>query len=147
MPQGSKPYSKIPPIAHLEALASILSVPKEELIEISVSVGNLWKPGKLLKKKNGDPRPTIDAKEPLKSIHEKIKNRLLKQVFYPEYLLGGISDSMSKRDYARHAKIHSGKTILISEDVADFFPSTSYRKVLSIWKYLFGFTPDVADLL
>lgn len=147
MHQDSRPYSKIPPIAHVEALASILSIQKNELIEISSSVEDLWKPGKLLYKKNGEPRPTIDAKEPLKSIHEKIKNRLLKKVFYPKYLLGGIADSMSPRDYARHAKIHSNKTILISEDIANFFPSTSYQTVLSIWKYFFGFTNEVADFL
>ena len=122
-------------------------MPEQELIDISNSVGELWRPGKNLKKKNGDPRPTIDAKEPLKIIHEKIKVRLLKRVVYPRYLLGGISDQDFTRDYVQHALVHSGKKYLIEEDVKDFFPSTSVDVVRSIWQYFFRFHPEVAELL
>lgn len=142
-----KACSNIPPIAKIESLASILSIGKEDLLEISGSIENLWKPGKLLQKKNGEPRPTLDAKPSLKILHEKIKNRLLKQVYYPTYLLGGIEDKMTPRDYKRHAVIHSGKSILISEDVKDFFPNSSVEVVNGIWKSLFHCTPEVAALL
>lgn len=54
---------------------------------------------------------------------------------------------MTPRDYKRHATIHSGKNILISEDVKDFFPSSSIIVVNGIWKYLFRCTPEVAELL
>lgn len=69
-----KACSNIPPIARIESLASILSISKEELLEISSNIETLWKPGKLLLKKSGEPRPTLDAKPPLKMLHEKIKN-------------------------------------------------------------------------
>ncbi len=147
MPTDKNPYSKVTPIAHIHSLASFLSVSEKELIEISNSVDRLWKPGKLLKKKSGEPRPTIDAKKPLKSIHEKIKVRLLKQVHYPKYLLGGISDKFFKRDYKQHALVHSGKKHLIEEDVKDFFPNTSIEVVRSIWQYFFKFSPEVAEIL
>jgi len=142
-----KACSNIPPIARIESLASILSIGKEELLEISSNIDSLWMPGKLLRKKNGEPRPTLDAKPRLKMLHEKIKNRMLKQVYYPTYLLGGIEDKMTPRDYKRHAAIHSGKSILISEDVKDFFPSSSIDVVSGVWKYLFRCTPEVATLL
>lgn len=146
-PTNKKACSNTPPIAKIESLASILSISKDELLDISNSIDSLWKPGKLLRKKNGEPRPTIDAKPRLKKLHEKIKNRLLKQVSYPTYLLGGIEDKMTPRDYKRHAVIHSGKSILINEDVKDFFPSSSVNVINAIWKRLFHFSPEVAELL
>lgn len=145
--QDKKAYSRLPPIGHVEAVASILSLTPEALTELASEVETLWKPGKLLRKKSGAPRPTFDAKKPLKSVHETIKNRLLKTAFYPDYLLGGIADSMSPRDHKKHASIHAGKTILISEDVKDFFPSTSVDIVNGIWKNVFCCHPEVADLL
>ena len=146
-PTNKKACSNTPLIAKVESLASILSVDKDELLDISNSINSLWKPGKLLRKKNGEPRPTIDAKPRLKKLHEKIKNRLLKQVSYPAYLLGGIEDKMTPRDYKRHAVIHSGKSILINEDVKDFFPSSSVDVINGIWKRLFHCSSEVAVLL
>ncbi len=145
--QDRKAYSEVGPIGRIDALASMLSISTKNLLAISSSVENFRIPGKMLKKKSGEPRPTSDAKEPLKGLHERIKNRLLKRVCYPYYLLGSISDSMTPRDYKRHAAIHAGKTILISEDIKDFFPSTKTDVVHSIWQRLFHTNPDVASVL
>lgn len=147
VPENKKACSNTLPIAKIESLASILSIREDELIGISENIEILWKQGKLLRKKSGEPRPTLDAKPSLKNLHENIKNRLLKQFPYPEYLLGGIEDKMSPRDYKRHAEIHSGKSILINEDVEDFFPNSSADVVNGIWKNLFRCTPEVAALL
>jgi hypothetical protein len=145
--ESNKACSKVGPIAHIEALASILSTTPSELVDLSDSIPSLWKPGKVLKKKDGTPRPTHDARKPLKVIHERIKNRLLKQVDYPRYILGGISDNKTTRDYAQHAALHAKKKILISEDIQDFFPSTTSNVVRHIWQRFFNFHPDVAALL
>ncbi|MES9956982.1 MAG: reverse transcriptase family protein [Sedimenticola sp.] len=146
-PENNKAYSKVGPIAHIEALASILSTTPSELIELSENVPSLRKPGKVLRKKDGTPRPTHDARAPLKIIHGRINNRLLKQVEYPRYILGGISDRLSPRDYSRHAALHARKKILISEDIQDFYPSTTTKVVLNIWQRFFNFHPDAAGLL
>ena len=37
--------------------------------------------------------------------------------------------------------------LIISEDVSDFFHSIDEKHVREMWKYLFKFTPDVAELL
>ncbi len=146
-PIDKKACSNIPPIAKTKSLASILSVSEKELLDISNNVDDLWRPGKLLHKKNGDPRPTLDAKPRLKNIHEQIKNRILKQAYYPPYLLGGIEDVLSPRDYKRHAGTHSGQAIVFNEDVKDFFPSSSCKVVHGIWQHLFHCTPEIATLL
>lgn len=147
MGASKKPVIKISPIANVKSLASILSMSEQELLEIAANVDQLWKPGKLLKKKTGEPRPTSDAREPLKTVHEHIKNRILKQVDYPLYMQGGIADPKSPRSCTSHAKIHANKRILIAEDVKDFFPSSDCSVVYGIWQYLFNFSPDIAQLL
>jgi len=142
-----KASSNISQIANLDALASTLSIPTRELLSLSSSIDSLWLPGKKLRKANGDVRQTSDARLPLKIIHERIKNRLLKKVDYPYYLLGGIHDSLTPRDYARHSQIHAGKTILISEDIANFFPSTTAKTIRSAWQRVFNFHPEIAEIL
>lgn len=145
--ENNKACSKVGSIAHIEALASVLSTTSSELIDLSENVPSLWKQGKVLRKKDGSLRPTHDARKPLKVIHERVKNRLLKQVEYPHYILGGISDKQTTRDYSRHAALHAKKKILISEDIRDFFPSTTSDVVLNIWQRFFNFHPEVAALL
>lgn len=145
--KNNQAYSKVSSIANIESLASLLSAAPSELTSISENIASLWKPGKTLIKQDGTPRHTHDARKPLKAIHENIKNRLLKQVSYPAYILGGISDTFTRRDYAEHAAIHANKAILITEDIKDFFPSTSSATVQNIWQRFFNFHPDVAILL
>jgi len=117
--EKNKAYSKVGSIAHIEALASVLSTTTAELLDLSENIPSLWKPGKILRKKDGNPRHTHDARKPLKVIHERIKKQLLKQVEYPHYILGGISDKQTPRDYFSHAALHTKKKILISEDIRD----------------------------
>ena len=147
MHQSKQPAVRISPISNVKSLASILSLSEQELFEIAANVDQLWKPGKLLKKKSGEPRPTNDAREPLKTVHEHIKNRILKQVDYPLYMQGGIADPKNPRSCKSHAKVHSGKRVLIAEDIKDFFPSSNCAAVHGIWQYCFNFSPDVAQLL
>lgn len=142
-----KPFSRVTEISKVESLAAELEISKSDLIYISNNIEKFYKPGKLLHKKNGEPRPTHDAKPRLKRIHELIKNKLLKRAYYPRYMQGGIADSVNPRNCSTHAAIHSGKVILISEDIADFYPSTTTKVVHSIWQGFFKFPPVIAELL
>jgi len=141
------PKVKIPSISNTSSLASILSISEDELNYFIEHIDEYYKSGKLLKKKNGDPRLTHDAKPALKHVHERIKNRILKKLDYPYYMLGGISDPENPRSCKTHASIHCGKKILISEDISNFYPSTSYEVVKNIWKQCFHFTETISDIL
>jgi hypothetical protein len=134
-------------ISKISTLASLLSCSEEHLLGIATRVPQLHQAGATQWKKDGSPRPTHDAKPALKDIHEKIKNRLLKKVRFPRYLLGGIADRDYPRSPEAHAKIHSASKIIISEDIEDFYPSTSSELVFKVWKYLFQFSTEVAQLL
>lgn len=143
--QKAKP--EIRPIGCVESLARVLGISPAELLSISEQVDVLWKPGKKLLKKQGGWRSTHDAREPLKSIHEKIKNRILKKVFYPPYLKGGVEARGVRRDHKAHAAEHAGQRVCFSEDIQHFFPSTGTEKILHIWQYFFNFPPEVSRLL
>ncbi|MBF0135416.1 MAG: RNA-directed DNA polymerase [Magnetococcales bacterium] len=147
MSTNNFPIINIPSFSNPASLASLLSVSEQDLFRITSSVDNLYKPGKILQKKNGELRRTHDAKKPLKDLHEIIKNRILKKVVYPYYLLGGIADPFKPRNCTNNALIHSGKKILIAEDIENFFPSSSSDIVFNIWKLCFKFSPKIADIL
>jgi len=98
-------------------------------------------------KADGRYREIFDAFPALKKVQGKIKDRILLKVCYPSYLQGGIKDLNKPRDYVRNAAIHAGATIILSEDVADFFPSTTARLIHDVWKRFFNFPEDVAACL
>lgn len=125
-----KPVITVKPVGNISALAFILSTTEVELTTIVSNIALHHKPGKSFPKKNSkEIRRTHDAKPKLKRIHEHIKNRLLKQVDYPSYMMGGIADIELPRSCYEHAKIHLNKKILITEDIANFFPSASHEVI------------------
>lgn len=134
-------------ISKMSSLAAVLCCTEDELSDIAKQVPQLHKAGAVQWKKDGTPRFTHDAQPALKSIHEKIKNRLLKKVRFPRYLLGGIADPDYPRTPEAHARVHASSKIVISEDIKDFYPSTSRDLVFRVWKYLFQFSPQIAELL
>ena len=136
------------PIAKLSSLAKALDVDEADLIEISSNTRKYWRKGRALQKKDGTPRLTHNSVDPLKSIQRRIKRVFLEKVAYPGYLLGGISsDEVNRRGYLENAAIHSNKKILFSEDVKNFFPSTTSTLVHSIWIGVFNFHPVIANIL
>ncbi len=66
MQRDRYPIIKIPPLSNTSSLASILSISEDELRYLTENIDKYYKPGKKLQKKNGDPRPTHDAKPILK---------------------------------------------------------------------------------
>ena len=136
------------PIGSISSLARQLDVDQKTLIDIAHNSARYWRPGKTIIVPNKDPRKTNNALNPLKSIHSKIKTRILDHVRFPAYVMGGIaSDEFNKRDYVCHAEVHAGKNILISEDIKSFYPNTTTRTVNDIWQGFFHFHPEVAKTL
>lgn len=147
MSRHRHPVITISSIAKVSSLASLLSIKESDLLDIAANVDRFHRPGKVLKKRNGDPRQTHDAEQRLKIIHGRINNRILKKVDYPYYLQGGIADKKQPRGCRTNAIIHSRKKLIITEDIKDFFPCTSKKIVKGIWQYCFRFHPEIADIL
>ena len=143
----STPLPNVSSIANISSLASLLDITVAELIFLSNNVEKFWQPGAKKSKGNGDVRVTHDAKPRLKMIHEKIKNKLLKQAYYPIYMHGGIVDHDNPRGARNHATIHCNKAILVSEDIKNFFPNCDYKNIHSIWQGFFCMKPEIAEIL
>lgn len=96
-----------------------------------------------VKPKLGSTRQTFDAEGLLKTVHERIKNRIFFRVHFPAYLHG----SLRGCDYVTNARLHTHKKIIICEDVKSFFPSVRSEQIRDIWQNFFLFSEDVAILL
>lgn len=136
----NKPLYRSKPIRSISALSRALGVDLVVLQEQAKISSEQYRP---VKSKSGSTREIFDAVKLLKGIHQRIKDRILDYVDYPDYLQG----SLKGRDYVTNAKLHTKKKILFCEDVEKFFPSVKSEKVHEIWNEFFGFSTDVATLL
>jgi hypothetical protein len=138
-----KPHYPHKTIATLSSLSLALGLPPKELTDLSENSDKYFFLTKVIDKPDGSKRETYDARPELKSIHERIKQQLLKRVVYPSYLHG----SLKGKDYISNTKEHTNKKIIISEDVSNFFPSISAKVIHQTWSGFFGFSNEVASCL
>lgn len=143
MRNTNRPYYKNRPIQNIEALSKALGLEVTALMELANTASQNYRLAKSEVKSDGTIRQTYDALGLLKEIHDRIKHKLLLNVYFPDYLTG----SLKGKDYVVNARLHNGSRIIITEDVSGFFPSTRRLLVFKIWKFFFGFSEDVADLL
>lgn len=145
--QKSHPYYKNRPIASIGALAKVLHQSAPDLLKIANNADNRYRVADTIAKTDGSVRQTYDALEPLKTIQGFIQKNILRNVYYPTYLQGGIKDVENPRHYLTNAKMHCGSQIIISEDISNFFPTTAAVEVEKTWRLLFRFPPIVAKCL
>ena len=131
------------PISYLSALSKALGVSEEQLRKLALIADTQYRLADAVEKADGSIRQTFDAYTPLKEVHLQIKNEILTRVTFPDYLTG----SLKGKDYKMNAALHSGAKIVISEDISNFFPSTTTEIVFDIWRFFFGFSNEVADCL
>jgi len=135
------------PISSIKSLSEHLRVSEDVLVYIAENRDKYYQQNKPELKPDGKERITYRLDIELKKIQKQIKTRIFNKVNYPEYLQGSIKDKRNPRTYDRNAAIHAGSNFIISEDVSDFFHSIDEKLVNDMWKYLFGFSVDVSELL
>lgn len=140
------PFYKNKSIASIESLSRYLSISSAKLLELTREADQFYSL-KLILKPNGKIRETYRVGQPLKRLQQKILQRIFYNVEIPTYLQGGIRDRILPRDYVVNASLHSGKRLLLSEDIKNFFPSIRTQHVERMWKHLFQFPNSVAEIL
>lgn len=140
------PLYPFKPIYSLKALSLTLGEPVELLESLAKRSSNLYRHVPQTKK-DGTPRDTYDAYEPLKAIQRRIVDRLLSRVRFPTYLHGGIKDSVTPRSIYSNARIHGRARCVVLQDIKDFFPSIKTQHVHQLFVGLFGFSAKVAGVL
>ncbi|WP_124334440.1 reverse transcriptase family protein [Pseudomonas chlororaphis] len=140
------PHYPFKPIYSMKALSLTLGEPAELLESLAKRSSNLYRYVPQTKK-DGTPRDTYDAYEPLKAIQRKIVDRLLARVRFPAYLHGGIKDPVQPRSIYSNARIHAHAQCVVLQDIKDFFPSIKTQHVQQLFVGLFGFSEEVASIL
>ncbi len=135
------------PIASIKALACALHVSPRQLCWAIGRADTLYRPLKPITKSDGSVRQTYDPAAPLKDIQRRINRNIFSRVEFPIYLQGGIRDRNNPRHCIANAKLHSGVTIVINEDITSFFPSITSQQVRDVWQNLFHFPPEIAEAL
>ena len=143
----NRPCFKGRPIATLDALARTLHVSLRQLRWAIGRADALYRPLKPFTKPDGSVRQTYDPAAPLKDIQCRINRNIFSQVEFPTYLQGGIRDRNNPRHCIANAKLHSGATIVINEDISSFFPSITSQQVRDIWQNLFHFPTEIAEAM
>jgi len=135
------------PIASIRALAVAIGFQEYRLQQVVDKVQDFYIPNEPTLKSNGKLRQTYTVNEPLKHVQKKILHSIIDFVDFPEYLQGAIQDPDLPRDYIHDAKLHSGREIVLKEDISAFFSTTKSEVVYKMWKYFFNFPHEVADVL
>lgn len=124
------------------ALAEVLECSEVSLEGLTISAGLNYSTWQEPKKCGGF--RVIDApKGELKRVQRAILANILRKVHFPDYLHGSIRG----RDYITDARLHTGKKLLIGEDIRDFFLSVKSGVVLDVWTGFFGFPQCVSTIL
>ena len=140
-----RPNYPYDPFSSLRTLARLLRESPETLLSIAKAPRVYYRHIPI--KRNGKVRETWDALAPLKSIQARIQCLILRKVTYPSYLQGSIRDEEQARDFVSNASLHCGRRIVISEDIENFFPSTSADLIYDLWRSFFHFPDHIALVL
>lgn len=139
----SRPSYKLQPIISLGSLGQVLGMDAKDLVKLADNSSSLYRLAKPIPKGDGTFRQPFDALTPLKKVHERIRKVLFRNVEFPSYMHG----SLAGRSQKSNAQAHVNARIVICEDITRFFPSVKRALVLDVWKYVFGFSPEVAQVL
>jgi hypothetical protein len=138
-----EPQYKHKPLGSLIALSKAIGFPLRSLLILAGSNQKYYSPNKPEIKPNGKIRLTFKVSEPMNMVQKKILHHILHNVVFPDYLQGSIKG----RDYINDARLHTGRKVIIHEDISDFFPSIKGSYVSNMWQYFFHFAPEVAQIL
>lgn len=130
-------------IGSIDALARTLSLSKAELIRLAQNSDQYYKISKKIPKDDGSVRLTYSVIYPLKKVIIRIRNRIISNVDYPEYILAG----REGKSYLDNAHKHKSSTMILSEDITRFFDSIKKDYVKRLFMYFFHFPIDVAEVL
>ncbi len=130
-------------VGSIRTLAKTLSLTEPELVRLAKHSDKYYNVSKEIPKSDGSVRLTYSVSYPLKKVLIRIRNRIISNVNYPDYILAG----RQGKSYLDNAKKHKSSTMILSEDITRFFDSIKQEYVEQLFKYFFRFPPDVYQTL
>ncbi|ECG9622965.1 RNA-directed DNA polymerase [Salmonella enterica subsp. enterica serovar Enteritidis] len=129
------------PLANLESLFKLLETNEERLSYVLKNKNSYFKTVPVIKK--GKIRTTYKVVGELLKTHELIKQRIFSKITLPEYITGGRKGV----SYIDDCISHRNKSIIIQEDMKDFFPSIKEDLIAKAFQYYMNFSPEVSSLI
>lgn len=130
-------------IGSVRVLAKALSLTETELVSLVENSDNFYKVAKRIPKEDGTERLTYKVIHPLEQVLIRIRNRIIKNTTFPDYILAG----RQGKSYLNNAEMHKDSIMMLSEDISRFFDSIQIKYVESLFKYFFRLPPEVAAIL
>lgn len=127
--------------AGLHRLASLLDAPLDELASASTNPRLCYHPF-AVRKRDGGKRQIAAPSEPLK----RLQRRLLRRYLAQQPMHDAATAFRPGQSIATHARRHLGQAIVLTVDLADFFPSTTTRRVRR-WYREQGWDGEALDVL
>ena len=127
-------------ICDLKHLCHHLGTTQKELERICGSPGKYYR--KEQRNIKGKIRNLSTPQKRLLEIQKRL-NQLLQRIIYPESIHGGLRG----HSHITNAIVHTRKPMVVTNDLKDFFPSISYRKVYEVFSKRLGCKPDIARYL
>ncbi|ELZ0422281.1 TPA: reverse transcriptase family protein [Salmonella enterica] len=129
------------PLANLESLFKLLETNEERLSYVLKNKSSYFKTVPVIRK--GKARTTYKVVGELLKTHELIKQRIFSKITLPEYITGGRKGV----SYIDDCISHCNKSIIIQEDMKDFFPSIKEDLIVKAFQYYMNFSPEVSSLI
>ena len=129
------------PLANLESLFKMLETNEERLTYLLKNKKKYFKTVPVIRKCKKSTTYKLVCE--LLKIHELIKQRIFSKISLPEYITGGRKGV----SYIDNCKSHLNKSIIIQEDMKDFFPSIKEDLIAKAFQYYMNFSPEVSLLI
>jgi len=81
--------------------------------------------------------------DPLKFIQNRIYQRLLQPLLWPEHIYGGVKG----KSLIMNITPHLSANVIVTLDIKSFFPTVTTFQVYNVWSALLGCSPAIAGLL
>jgi RNA-directed DNA polymerase len=132
-------------------LESRLGYPREYLRDLAAKAGGHYdpfiKPNKFrwFQRVFKPPKKRIidNPDTELRAVQRRIYRRLLRRNILPFYACGGIQGKSLLDNFS----IHCGAKVLVTIDIANFFPSVTNCQVYFLWREVLNCSPEIAGLL
>lgn len=122
----------------------MLGAGHSDLKTMAAHAGGFYEPFDRRKRQGeGKWRHIDNPKKELKQIQRRIQRRILRRFTFPETVLGGVR----KRSISDNAHFHVGQPVVVTIDLRDCFPRTSYREVFGAFRRELRCSTAVASLL
>lgn len=137
------PFYPNAPILSIDELVAAIGFSQAELEYCAANRNRFYQVKEKIRKPDGTYRTIYSLHGRLRCVLDCIQKKFLGQCHFPCFLTGFIKD----RSYIVNASRHCNKAVVIRLDVTNFFPSIAPNYVTNIWRNVFAFSLEAAELL